>query len=317
MLLGIDIGGTKTAFALADRQGRLVARSRQSTAPSGRPREDVARMLEEVRRLLSEAGIGTSALLAAGASVPGPLDSRRGVLMHPPNLEGWREVPLGEWLADELGCPVRLENDANASALAEWRFGAGQGWSDIVYLTMSTGVGAGLILGGALYRGRDGTAGELGHVPLEWQGDPCSCGLRGCLEAYVGGASWARRLRSSAPRACRALALAGSREALRPEHVVMAAREGDPHALSEMARFNAYLARAIVQICFSLAPEAVVLGTIAVAAGDELCFEPLRALVAQHTWPHQAPYMRILPAGLGDELPYRAGVCVALESLES
>ena len=315
MRLGIDIGGSKIAYALAGADGRMIGRFRRPTQPSGSPETDLAGMLEDVRRLLAESDLAATSLEAVGVSAPGPLDLVRGLVLHPPNLPGWQEVPLRDRLADALGCRVFLENDANAAALAEWRLGAGRGLTDLVYLTMSTGVGGGLILSGRLQRGGDGSAGEVGHVPVEWGGASCVCGLRGCLEAYVGGAAWTRRLREEAPEGCRALALAGARERLTPEHVVAAAREGDAHARAEIERFNHYLARAIVQLRFVLAPQAVVLGTIAVAAGEDLCFEPLRALVARHSWPHQARGMRILPAQLGTDLPYRAGLCVAEEGL--
>jgi glucokinase len=313
--MGIDIGGTKIAYALAGADGRSIGRFRRPTRASGSSDRDLAGLLEDVHRLLGESSLEARSLAAVGVSAPGPLDLASGLVLHPPNLPGWSEVPLRDRLAEALGCRVFLENDANAAALAEWRLGAGQGLTDLVYLTMSTGVGGGLIQSGRLQRGGDGSAGEVGHAPVEWEGEPCVCGLRGCLEAYVGGAAWAQRLRETAPEDCRALVLAGSRDQLTPEHVVAAAHEADAHALAEIARFNHYLARAIVQLRFLLAPQAVVLGTIAVAAGESLCFEPLRALVDRHSWPHQARGMRILPAQLGAELPYLAGLCVAEEGL--
>ena len=140
-------------------------------------------------------------------------------------------------------------------------------------------------MGGRIHRGRRGLAGELGHAPVEWDGLPCACGLKGCLEAYVGGAAWARRLRAEAPCDSAVVSLAHGRENATPEHVVLAARRGDAYALAEMDRFNRYLARGIVQLIFSLAPDAVVLGTIATAAGEELCFAPLREKLNTHPWP--------------------------------
>ncbi len=212
------------------------------------------------------------------------------------------------WLEDELGTRVQLENDANAAALAEWRFGAGQGFQDLVYLTMSTGVGAGLILDGRLYRGVGHGAGEIGHARVCWDDDAelCGCGKRGCLEAYVGGASWTRRLRERV----------SSPEEATPEHIVAAARRGDAFALEEMDRFNRYLARGIVNLGFTLAPQAVILGTIAAAAGEALCLVPVRELVRRDLWAVLAEGLVILPASLGDELPDRAGLGVALEALE-
>lgn len=317
MLLGIDIGGTKVALASADDEGRILSRLRHPTALTGRPEDDVAGIAEEARRLVEQGAGEGGPLSAVGISVPGPIDAARGVVLHPPNLPSWEEVPIGAWLGEALGCAVKVENDANAAALAEWRFGAGRGASDMILLTMSTGIGGGIILGGRLHTGRNGTAGELGHVPVEWNGALCACGLRGCLEAYAGGAGWTAHLREQAPADGRVAVLAGGREAVTPEHLVAAAREGDAWALGEMERWNGFVACAITNLTMMLAPEVIVLGTIAVAAGEDLCLRPVRELVASHTWPHQAPYMKILPAELGEDLPYRAGVGVAMEALRA
>jgi glucokinase len=244
------------------------------------------------------------------------MDPVRGSLVRPPNLPGWDDVPVRDLLTDALGISVHLENDANAAALAEWRFGAGRGFDHLVYLTASTGIGAGLILGGRLHRGQGWNAGEIGHAPVEWEGLACACGLRGCLEAYVGGAAWTQRLREITPEASRVAQLAGGREQARPEHVVAAARQGDGFARSELERFNLYLARAIATLAFSLAPEIVILGTIPVSAGEELCFAPIRRRVAGLIWPILDRGLRIVPAALGSELADYAGLCAALEGLE-
>jgi glucokinase len=244
------------------------------------------------------------------------LDPETGVLFSAPNLPGWRDVPLQAFIQEQFTVATRLENDANAGALAEWQFGAGQGASSLVYLTMSTGIGGGLILDGKLFRGEACSAGELGHVPVEWDGESCNCGQRGCLEAYIGGAAWQKRLRLVTPKDSQVAHLARSLDLIQPEHAVQAAREGDAFALSEMDRFNHYLSRAIVALAFSLAPERIVLGTIAVAAGEALCFEPLRKLVAERIWPSYQKHLEILPASLGNDLPQRAGVCVALDALQ-
>jgi len=223
-------------------------------------------------------------------------------------------VPVCELLAAALGAVVRVENDANAAALAEARWGAGRGYADFAYLTMSTGVGAGLVLGGELFAGRGGNAGEIGHLPVEWEGEPCACGLRGCLEAYCGGAAWTHRLRRIAPERGRVAELAGGRERVTPRELVAAAREGDGFARGELARWNAYLARGLVALVFVLAPQAVVLGTIATAAGEELCFAPLREQVRAHVWPLLGRDLAILPSGLGEALPAHAGIAVALQA---
>jgi glucokinase len=311
--LGIDLGGTKLALAVADARARVVARRRRATQPCGDPEADLARVASDARALLAEAGLGSGDLAAVGVSLPGPVDRARGAVVHPPNLPGWGDVPVRETLAAALRAPVRIENDANAGALAEWRFGAGRGCDDLVYLTMSTGVGGGLVLGGRLHAGRSGNAGEVGHAPVEWEGERCACGMRGCLEAYVGGAAWTRRLRRIAAEGGRVAALAGGRERVTPEHVVAAAREGDDFARGEMDRFNHYLARGIAILAFVVAPQRVVLGTIPTAAGEALCLAPVRERVRERVWPLLARELEIVPSGLGSELPYLAGIAVALE----
>lgn len=302
---------------MGDRQGKLLAHRRRPTRPSGDPEQDLEAIIADAAALLEEAGVAWTEIEAVGVSAPGALDLERGVVVAPPNLPGWREVPLRERLARAFGRPVHLENDATAAALAEWRFGAGRGFDDLVYLTMSTGIGGGLVLGGRPYRGAGGNAGEVGHVCVEPDGAACACGRRGCLEAYAGGAAWTRRLRESAPEESRAVALANGRAQLTPEHVVAAAREGDAYALAELDRFNHYLARAISMLVFVLAPQIVVLGTIAAAAGEELCLAPLRERVADQVWPILAHAVRIEATALGSEQAELAGLCVALQALEA
>jgi glucokinase len=311
----VDIGGTKIAVGVGERGGAIRARRRRPTDPTGRPADDLARIAEDVRAAVADAGLALADVGGIGVTAPGPLDAERGVVLLPPNLPGWRDVRIVEQLERALSVPVFLENDANAAALAEWHFGAGRGLRHMVFLTMSTGVGGGLILDGRLYRGVLGSAGEIGHMPVEWEGEPCSCGQRGCLEAYTGGAAWARRLQALAPEDGRVAALAGGREHATPVHVVEAAREGDGYALAELARWCDYVARGITAMVMALAPEAVVLGTIAAAAGEELALTPIREQVRRHVWPHLAEELRILPAALGKDLPYLAGLSVAVERL--
>ena len=311
--LGIDIGGTKLAVSIGDHSGTPIAHIRRPIALSGSWATDLECLIEDVRQLwrqTTEASRGP--LLAIGVSVPGPTDLERGVVLNPPNLPGWTEVPIGRVLSEAFDVEVKLENDANAAALAEWHFGAGRGARDLAYLTMSTGIGAGLILNGRLHRGAFGSAGEVGHAAIEHPGIQCACGLSGCLEAYCGGNAWQARLRERTPANSDVLARAGQRSAIRPEHLVEAARAGDAFALEEFAQWLDYLSRGLAQLVMTLEPERIVLGTIAVAAGEELCFAPLRDRLASALWPHQRDRIAIVPAALGDQLPLRAGLAVAL-----
>lgn len=319
--LGIDIGGTKRVIVIGDPKGRPLAQLRRPMEQSGDWRADLATLVEDIRRLLAETGSGSPGqplqLERIGISVPGPVDAERGILLNPPNLPDWHDVAIGKALREafpEFGnLEIRVENDANAAVLAEHAAGAGRGVEDLVYLTMSTGVGAGILSGGRLLRGAFGGAGEAGHLPIEWPGRACRCGLRGCLEAYVGGHAWGVRLREVVPDSSQVLARAGGdRQAVRPEHLVAAARAGDAFALEEFGRWLDHLARGIRHLVMLFEPERIVLGTIATAAGESLCFEPLRRRVARVVWPRQAERLSIVPAELGAELPQRAGLAVAL-----
>jgi len=315
--LGIDIGGTKTALALGDSEGRVVAHARLPTAPSGDALRDLARIADAARELIAQQPAAQRALEIVGVSLPGGVDPAGGFVRNPPNMPGWDGAPVRDALARALGAPVALENDANAAALAEWQFGAARGTQHAVFLTMSTGLGGGLILGGRLHRGDANLGGEVGHLPLVWGGEPCACGLRGCVEAYIGGAAWSRRLARETPSASAVAKLAAEQGSPpRPEHVVAAAHAGDAFALAELARFNELLAQTLCTLAAVLAPEIFVLGTIAVAAGERLCFAPLRERVRANTWARPRP-IRIVPAALGERLGLLAGLGVAAEALRS
>ena len=312
--LGIDIGGTKRVVVVGDHNGKPLIHTRRAMEKSGDWRADLECLIDDGRSLLADWEKRTGEVLAGvGASVPGPADALRGILLNPPNLPSWHNAPIGPVLREAFGVEVRIDNDANAAALAEHAYGAGRGVEDMVYLTMSTGVGAGVIADGHLLKGAYGGAGEVGHLPVEFPGIACRCGLHGCLEAYVGGNAWRKRLCEIVPEDSDVLSRAGGdRDAIRPEHLVSAAREGDPFACGEFERWLDYLVRGIVALVMALEPERIVLGTIATAAGQALCFDPLRERVTAALWPHQAERLSIVPASLGEELPQRAGLAVAL-----
>ncbi len=309
--LGMDMGGTKTAIALGTADGTLLARWRGPTTTHRDASRDLRQLGEEARSVVAKSGRSLEEVRGLGVAVPGPFDAARGVLLTPPNLP-WRDAPVRDVLAESLGLPVHLENDADAAALAEWRFGAGRGTEHLIYLTMSTGVGAGLVLNGTLYSGLDHHAGEWGHVVLQPGGEPCGCGRRGCFEAYAGGANWARRLQAVTPPHSQAAELAG-REPISPVHLVAAALAGDAFAVEEFARWRGFVAQGLSAIAYALAPERIVLGTIAVAAGEALCFEPLRRELDADLWPSLRGKVEVVPAALGEERPYLAGLCAALE----
>lgn len=292
----IDVGGTKIAVALADDQGRLVARDQFPTLPERGP--DVV-LGETASRLRDLARAHGAALDAVGVGSVGPLDPRAGTLMNPPNFPGWNHVPVKAALERALGAPVAIDNDANVAALAEHRHGAGRGARVLVYATISTGVGGGIVIEGRLLHGIGGAAGEFGHQTIRPDGPLCGCGNRGCLEAMASGTAIARRAREARAEAVLALA-GGDAGAIHAGHVAQAARDGDAAAAAIWAAAMEDLAIGLGNVVTTLAPDRLVLGGGVTKAGDQL-MEPLKAGLARHVRmvPIHELDMRI--AELGDD----------------
>lgn len=303
--LGVDLGGSKIAVSLwevagaasgAEAEPLLREKVRWDTLPGG-PEANLDRILSAGARMLQ----GREAR-AVGISGGGPLDAERGVILSIPNLAGWVDVPIAAILSEGLGAPVHLENDANACAVAEWLYGAGRGATSLAFLTCSTGIGAGLVLDGRLYRGSRGLAGEVGHQVIVPDGLPCGCGGRGCLEAYASGTGIARRLR----------ALGAGREDLPRDarDLVARARSGDAFSLCFLRETAELLALGLAQLIFTLNPDRIVLGTIAVGAGP-LLLDPLDEALRRLVWPSLLEGLRVVPAALGDLLGDHAALAVA------
>jgi glucokinase len=312
--LGIDIGGSKAVFVMVRLSGGIIGESRIENWTTGDPERDVAALLSAARTLVDALG---GNVVGGGVSAPGPLDIPRGCVLHTPNLPGWTRVPLVTLLENEFRGQFVLENDANCAALAEWRFGAGKGRRNMLFLTMSTGVGGGLVLNGELYRGTTFQAGEVGHMPVELGGRRCHCGLSGCLEAYVGGAALAERIREdvAAGHKTQILEIAGGDASAISAHTwTQAIRAGDAYALELREEFLDRLAQGIVTLIAALDPECVVLGTI-IAANPDLFLEPLRERVRAGTW-KEFHRVSIEPAQLADRLPYWAAVSAALAGVD-
>lgn len=317
--LGHDIGGTKIAVTVADRNGKILRKIRRPTEAHRGPRAVVASLASMSREAMARAAVSPAELAGVGVSCGGPLDTETGVVYAPPNLPGWDEVPLKAWLESALSLPVFVENDANASALAEWSFGAGRGCRHMVYMTMSTGIGGGIILDGRLYRGPGDTAGEVGHMTIVENGPVCGCGKRGCLEALCSGPSIARRAREKAQASTgsRMVDLAGGDPAsITAETVMDAARQDDPAAREIVDETARYMAVGLGNIVNILNPEIIVIGTILVKAQD-LLLEPIRAYLRRETWPRVYDKVRVVPAGLGDEVGDLAAIAVIRQAVQS
>ena len=234
---GIDLGGTQVRFAVARSDGRITVTEKARTRELGGPRG----LAEWAGQAADRLGVGHK-LKSVAIGAPGPIDHRRGVLVNPPNLPGWRNVALTELLARSLGCPVYLENDAQLAGLGEFHQGAGRGTRNLVYITWSTGVGGGLILDGKLYSGTHGTAGEIGHMVMDPNGPLDGCGQRGCLEAFAGGNMLSKQTGHSAAELFRDAA------------------EGDQEARMIVGRAARYMGYALINLTNLIDAEMIVVG---------------------------------------------------------
>lgn len=320
-VLGVDIGGTKLATVLATRGGEILHKVRLPTDAERGPEFGVARLISMLRQNLDETGVDPEDIIGIGVACGSPMDAERGIILGPPNLQSWNPVPIKEILEAELALYTQLENDANAGALAEWLFGAGRGKRNVVYMTMGTGIGGGLILDGRLYRGANGNAGEVGHMRVVRQGGPmCGCGKRGCLEAFCSGPAIARRTKEALQRlpqggaATACLALACELEAVTAEHLFAAARQGDALAQQLVDETAHYLGVGLANIIQALNPEVIVLGTIATEQGD-FFLDRVRRVVCEETWPQMSQVVEILPSPLGKTVGDLGAISIILQGL--
>src|SRR2546421_12733385 len=199
--VGIDLGGTQLRVAVADDRGRLRTVVRHPTEAARGRQHVINRIVAAVAEALKNDGTASDRVRALGIGLPGPVDPAAGLVISPANLPGFRNVPLNPILTRATGIPSYLHHDAHLAALGEHRRGAARGASDMIYVTVSTGIGAGLLLRGELYAGAHGIAGEVGHIVVQRDGPLCTCGNRGCLEAIASGTGIARAARELAPGA--------------------------------------------------------------------------------------------------------------------
>ncbi len=311
--LGLDIGGTKLAAGIVTREGTVLAHARQPSQAEEGPDAMIGRLVAMARQLADEVEVAVEGLAAVGIGCGGPLDPWRGVVLNALNNPGWVNIPIVARIESELRRPAYLDNDANAAALGEHRFGAGRDARNMVYLTVSTGVGGGVVLTDALYQGENGNAAELGHISVDARGRPCHCGSIGCIEAYCSGTNVAERAREALAATARPSLLREHDPAdLRAEHVVGAAAGGDELAREVWDETTLLLGAGIVSIIHAFNPRLVILGGGVTNAG-ELLLEPVRRVVRQRTMPWLAEAVEVVPAQLGDLTGVLGAVAVALD----
>jgi glucokinase len=314
LVLGIDLGGTKINTALVDRAGVILARDFRETLVAEGPDAIIARMLDAARQVMNRADVRADQVDAVGVCAPGPLDLDAGLALAPPNLPGWDRIPLTSRIAEGLGMPALLENDANAAALGENRFGAGRGTQHMIYVTASTGIGGGLILDGRLYHGRGGLAGEIGHQTILPHGPICGCGNRGCLESLASGTALARMGRESVARGVPTLIAQlaeGDPGRISAKLVAQAAAQGDAEAKMILSQAMDFLGIGMANLVNLFNPELIVIGGGLTNLGDAL-FGPVRRAVDRNAFPAAAQAVRIVQAELGDDVGALGAAALAL-----
>jgi glucokinase len=273
-VLALDVGGTKLAAGVVRPDGSVSSFVTTPTLVHEGPEASIRRLLALGDRALAEAGLTTAEIPAVGVGCGGPLDPESGVILGPPGLPGWHEVPLGAKVRAHYGRPAYVENDASAAALGEYRWG-GWGVRSLVYLTVSTGLGGGVVSDGVLFRGAARQGGELGHVVIDWQGRECGCGARGCAEAYVSGTAIGRRAAEAARHRPASTSLAALGDAVTAKDVAEHARAGDELARDVWDETTAMLARVVAVVINVYEPELVLLGGGVTRAGGYL-LDPVR-----------------------------------------
>src|SRR6266511_6141859 len=300
-VLALDIGGTKLAAGVVDESGRVHSFVVVPSEHERGPDAELPRLFELRRRAVADSGLDWNEIGTVGIGCGGPLDAARGVLVSPLHLPGWHDVPVTAIAEEAYDRPVVLENDATAAAAGEHRYGAGAGARNMVYLTISTGVGGGVVVDGRLYRGA-GNGAELGHVTVDWRGRPCrGCGRLGCLEAYVSGTSIAERALEAIAESPNGSSSLAALEEPTAQDVAPAARDGDRLARYVWDETVAALACGLTSIVNVFEPELVVVGGGVTRAGEQL-LGPVREWVRANAMEPAGRSADIVASALGEQV---------------
>ena len=307
--IGVDIGGTKCAVVRADENGNILEKIRFDTTDKD---ETLKRITDGIKKLK------TPATVSVGVSCGGPLDPKSGVILCPPNLPGWIDVPIVKYIEDGIGLPAAVCNDANACALAEWRFGAGRGTSNLIFLTFGTGMGAGLILDGRLYSGTCDMAGEVGHLRLAPRG-PVGFGKAGSFEGFCSGGGIGRLARAEAEKAmkkgvfpayCKS---AAELDGISAKSVAAAANSGDATAINVYKKSGRMLGRALALLVDIINPEIIVIGSV-FERSENLLRAEMEKELKKEAIGYSLAVCRVVPAALGDSIGDVAAIAVAKEA---
>lgn len=322
LIIGIDIGGTKVAGGVVTQQGRLVKSSIVPTLADQGVKTSFGQVVTLIDNLIAQAG-GKEKIGGIGICAPGPLNPRTGVIINAPNLPGWRNIPLARMIERRYKIPAKVENDANAAGLAEVLFGAAVGYRDIFYVTVSTGIGTGIIINKKIYHGKNGVAGEGGHVTIDYHSSyRCGCGTLGCIEALAAGPAMARRARvrleqeHTTPSLLRELTH-GQLGRITPKMIEDAARAGDRVAKTIIDETGFYLGVWLAGMITLLDPEAIVIGGGVARIGKPL-FRKIRETIPRYTINRRfAAKTPLLPAKLEKNVGIYGATSVFLPAEEA
>jgi glucokinase len=314
-VLAVDLGGTQIRAALCDAQGSILRREAALTSSD----EGLPAVLERIVRCCVDAlgGVGIEEIAGVGVGAPGPLNPNTGIVLEAPNLRGWKNVPLRALLAERLGRPTFLGNDANLAALAEHTHGAARQARDMIYLTVSTGIGSGIISNGQLLLGVNGLGAEAGHMIIDMHGPQCGCGNQGCLEAFASGPAITRdvvaRLRLGKKSSLTKIS-GGDLSRIDARMISEAAQGGDRLARKSFVRAGRALGVGIVNLLHLFNPRMVVLGGSVTKAGPFL-FDPLETTVRALAGPYYLDGLSIVQAALGDDVGLLGAAALAINQL--
>lgn len=299
--IGIDLGGTYTKLALVDKRGRLFHKATISTVAYNTREALLDSITDKIDKILKSVRLTANDLLGIGIGVPGLVDFERGLIYYLTNVPGWKNVLLKKFLEKRLKAKVLIDNDVNLMALGEYRFGAGKGTKNLVCLTLGTGVGGGIILGGELYRGSSSVAGEIGHMPLKQDGLSCNCGSFGCLERYVGNRfivdEIKNKIRAGKYTLIRKL-VKGNLSLITPEVISCAAKRNDKLAVDFWQEIGKRIGITLSGVINLLNPERVIIGGGLANAG-QILFKSIRDTVDKRALPINKRAVKILKAKLG------------------
>ena len=318
LVLGVDLGGTKILTAVVDSEGLIISRD-HSVTPAEKGKDAVINAIyQSFDRVLSHAHMDISEIVGIGIGAPGPSNPDTGILFSSPNLMGWQDVPIKEIIETKLGKKTFLINDANAAALGEFFFGAAKGARHFIYITLSTGIGGGIVIDGKIYTGAIGTAGEIGHMTIDVEGPLCNCGNRGCWEAMASGTALAREARYRINEGARTSILDYSDDSINnitAEVVHKAAQKGDALAEELIARVGYYVGVGLANLLNLFNPEVVAIGGGLSHIGDML-LEPAFRVTREKAFKPSFESVRFTHAELGRNSGVLGAAAFALEEMK-